>query len=264
MDYHWVRGKVSQSQAPQLRNSQNHVRWYDEHETPLVPWWKTILVGNIKEFMVNVMFKSDSDLEDVEEAIKQNEWITRPFGWSFSIHRKHLVRQTAICCPYIQGYGLDRHWPQTSYIPFGDMLPVLGWEWLYGWSTTGVVTPLLISSSLSPPMSPSEKAPEVSCPEDTIALLPRRRSQLPSSIQAPSQNTYKGRSICLNIILPPAPEKAYFMRDCIHRKSRSTFHQLLNFVCHDICNHLIHSTFVLCKFIECSPWCSHFNDLTLE
>jgi hypothetical protein len=41
----------------------------------LVPWWKTKLVGKINESAINVMSHSNSDLEDVEEAIEQNERI---------------------------------------------------------------------------------------------------------------------------------------------------------------------------------------------
>jgi hypothetical protein len=41
----------------------------------LVPWWKTILVGNVNESVINVMLHSDSDLEGVEDIIEQNERI---------------------------------------------------------------------------------------------------------------------------------------------------------------------------------------------
>ena len=68
-------GKVSQSQPALSRNSQSHVRRHDKRETPLVPWWKTILVGNINESAINVMMHPDSNLEDVEEAIEQKERI---------------------------------------------------------------------------------------------------------------------------------------------------------------------------------------------
>jgi hypothetical protein len=48
-------------------------------------------------------------------------------------------------------------------------------------------------------VSPSEQALGISCPEDTIALSPCRRSQLSFLIQAPSQNTYRGRSVHFNV-----------------------------------------------------------------